>query len=77
MSCRTCDARVIWADQPNGRPLILDYDPSPNGNVRLRKGQAEVLGKDAAAEARLAGEELYISHFATCPQAAKWRKGAK
>lgn len=71
--------------------MICDFEPSPWGTVRPERrgapapGQLEgdvvepgaVLGHHAAAEAQLAGETLYLPHWASCPSAAKFRKGRK
>lgn len=51
--------------------MPLDAEPSQDGNVRLADGRAEVLGPLEATASR---EVLYLSHFATCPQAASHRK---
>lgn len=76
MRCAACGAHLVWAtNAKTGRKMPLDRDASDRGNVWLRKtGFAEVLGKQAAEEARRQGEKLYTSHFATCPRAAEFRR---
>jgi hypothetical protein len=37
--------------------------------------RASVLSGGLLDAARAAGEALYTSHFATCPQAKRWRSG--
>lgn len=70
--CRSCGEAILWARTVNGKPMPLDPEPVRGGNVRLEKGTAHVLGPlEADAEPR-----LYVSHFATCPQAASHRKRA-
>lgn len=57
--------------------MILDAEPDFWGNVLLVvtpqgvKGRA--LVKDELKEARQADKELFISHFATCPDAKQFR----
>jgi hypothetical protein len=54
--------------------MPVDLEPDEAGNVRLtarnyRPGSplAEVLTGNELAQARRAGEPLYLAHFATCP----------
>lgn len=53
--CRSCQAPIRWIRTAVGKPMPLDFAPSPNGNVRH-------------------DGEMYTSHFATCPDAKRWRK---
>jgi hypothetical protein len=75
--CRSCGALVRWAVMPGGKRMPLDADPSPEGTIALHSDgvQAAVLSrKDLTflnAEER---ERLYVSHFATCPNAARHRR---
>lgn len=73
--CRTCRARIVWATLPSGRRMPVDSDPSPVGQIRLDGTLGVVLGEADATAARLAGEPLFISHFATCPDASEHRRG--
>jgi hypothetical protein len=53
--------------------MPLDQEPVPDGNVVVVDGVACVLKSER--EALLVGEEpRYVSHFATCPQAAAHRR---
>lgn len=75
-ACSSCGAPVVWVAMATGRSAPLNADPVPNGNVELDPaGGARVLGKVDAEARRLAGVELYLSHFATCPNAARHRRG--
>ena len=62
--CRSCDAPIAWATTPSGRKMPLSAAPA--GNVTLRS--------DGVAVVVAAGEGSYVSHFATCPQAAQHRR---
>lgn len=76
--CRSanCDARIVWARSSlTGRPIPVDAEPHPDGNVFLYRDRelgvtAQVLTRAAAAE----GTGLHRSHFASCPDADGWRK---
>jgi hypothetical protein len=77
--CRSCHARVIFAEAVTGRRMILDADPSPEGNVRLTRDEsgglhARVLPPAEVAHARQQNVSLWLSHHATCPQGARWRR---
>jgi hypothetical protein len=56
--------------------MPLDYDPVPDGNLRL---EPPTNGKPprvyvVPASYRTAGEQLFVSHFATCVYADQHRK---
>lgn len=73
--CRACGASMIWGKWPNGRGVPLDAEPSADGNIRLqRDGSAEILKGVQLAPARQRKERLFITHFATCPNADSFRK---
>lgn len=83
-TCKSCSAPVLWVIMPSGKRNPLDAEPSDKGNVRARALQTRgemnghtqgvVLKGPALEEARAAGEQLYVSHFATCPSAAQHRR---
>ena len=74
-TCRSCGAPIIWASLEYGHHMPLDAEPSPIGNVRLYNlDYAEVLAPIPARAARDAGEQLYLSHFVTCPNAEQHRR---
>ena len=71
--CRSCKAPVLWAVTERGRPMPVDPDRVPNGNLNLLDDEhggaplAVVVKPDPAVE-------RYVSHFATCPQRGDWRR---
>lgn len=77
--CRSCSARIRWANTTTGSTMPVDADPDPNGNVTLlvdentRRTMAHVATGDELARARAAGE-AHMSHFVTCPDAGKHRR---
>jgi hypothetical protein len=73
--CSSCGATINWAKTIKGRPIPLDPDPSPQGNVILsEEGTALVYRDPSAVAPRYANEPHYLSHFATCPNADTHRK---
>ena len=71
--CRSCRAWILWVQLRSGKKMPLDYVPSVDGNIIVENGFARVLGA-VELSARPAGERRHTSHFATCPQAAKFRR---
>jgi hypothetical protein len=75
--CGSCDAPIIWARTLTGRSMPVDAEPSDSGTVllELRQGFVRATVYDAVTALSLAPvRELRTSHFATCPDADKWRK---
>jgi hypothetical protein len=76
--CRSCHARVIWLTiRPGGRRMPIDVDPVPDGNIIADLAQAVGVVVPAGALTFLddtPDEARYRSHFASCPQAAEWRR---
>jgi len=73
-NCRSCDDPIVWVVTENGKRMPVDAEP-----VRVRAGFTldEPIG-DAPPLARWKrsddrAEQLYVSHFSTCPQAREWR----
>lgn len=60
--CRTCGAEVVWAKTPAGKPIPLDAIPTKRVLIGARTGLAHVV-------------TVYVTHFETCPDAAKHRRG--
>lgn len=75
--CRSCHKPIRWATTPKGRPMPLDLDPHPDGNVHLGwvggEELALVLAGAELAAAQLEAGTLYRSHFVTCPDADEHR----
>lgn len=85
--CRSCGAPVIWRITPKGKRTPLDPDPRDDGNIVIADthelaaalgtvyGRAVTLGGDRLQRARAApGRDLYVSHWATCPDRQQWRE---
>jgi len=64
--CKSCDAPVVWAKNSKGTFIIMDAKPEKR--IVIDQVNGEALCKMV---------DTYISHFATCPDHKKWRKGAK
>lgn len=74
-TCNSCGAEIRWAlTAKNGKRMPVDVKPVDDGNlvVEYRNGGDEA--RPATDADRRVKRPLFKSHFATCPQAQKWRQ---
>lgn len=80
--CKTCYAEIRWAVTVNGKKIPIDARGDVGGNITLqeRPGKPPIaVVLDAAGNAPMpslqpsAEAPRYLSHFATCPDAEKYR----
>lgn len=72
--CRSCGKPIVWAQvKVTGSRIPLDPEPVKGGNIRLLdRPWVEVLsGKNLD---RATDERMFVTHYATCPDAESWRK---
>jgi len=73
--CASCHASIYWASTRIGRAMPIDAEPSDDGNValvwseRLNRIVCHVVADRAGF-----GHPLRTSHFATCPDADRFRR---
>ena len=77
--CRSCGADIIWTITKTGRKMPCNAEPIffdlANMNDEGTKTFVKDDGTIAIGIENPGGQEVgYISHFATCPEADKWRK---
>jgi hypothetical protein len=67
-TCKSCSAPIEWVKSARtGKAMPLDAGDAPDGNLVVLDGVAHpALQGDTRPRRK--------SHFATCPQAAEWRK---
>jgi hypothetical protein len=71
--CRTCQAPVLFVPSATtGKLMILDAAAVPDGNTVIHEGKAYVVTGDIFD--RVPDGLRFKSHWATCPDAKKWRK---
>lgn len=74
-TCRSCGAQIEWCLTSTGKKTPINAEPDrEHGTIKQRGGYAHILSGDDLQRAREAGETLYVSHWATCPQSRAWRK---
>jgi hypothetical protein len=79
-SCQSCKKPIIWLKNARtGSVNPIEAAPSPDGNLVIDRANARYRVATAAEKtlAAATGKNLYISHFATCPDAGNFRKGDK
>jgi len=77
-TCRSCGAEILWVHTERGKKMPLDAEPytgdKPSGLFVRRWDHAlDVAVAIATTPDAFPGEPLYTSHFATCPDADRWR----
>lgn len=83
--CRSCGAEIFWQRTNHGRMAPINASPTPDGNVVICDtpqladalgtvfGRAVTLGGARLEAARAApNRDLYVNHYATCPDRKKW-----
>jgi hypothetical protein len=83
-TCRSCSQPVIWSPvAASGALMPLDPDPQPQPAERLvafnpKTSLCRILAKADLPMAQDWADHgvLFLrSHFATCPDASRWRNG--
>jgi len=79
--CSGCNAEIFWAiTATNGKRIPIDAKPDPKGRIRIEeKGPGDCVAhveKEVGATLFAEGDR-FTSHFATCPDAAKFRQPKK
>lgn len=70
--CRSCGAPIIWAMTGRGKTMPVDARPDPKGNVAVVIDGGTIraiVGATPGSTGR-----RHLSHFVTCPDAAKHRR---
>lgn len=79
-SSKCKNAQLVWAKTSGGKPILVHAVPTPDGTIRLSdNGQPEPLATTLTVHQRatVAWGSLHLAHYATCPDAARYRKKAR
>jgi len=70
-ACKSCGARIIWVvSAASGKRMPVNEKPDLDGNLMIdAEGKAHVIDPKKPVATL-----TYTSHFATCPEAAQWKK---
>lgn len=66
--CQGCGAPIIWAVTVNDKPMPVE--PREHGNVMVVPAGSQLIAKVVGP-----GQGDHTSHFATCPEARRFRRG--
>lgn len=85
--CTSCNEPIRWVVMPSGSLMPVDVEPVDHGTVIITTDTVGTLSGNTFPKAIVlhrdqpdlfhADQPRYVSHFATCPNAAKHRNGAK
>lgn len=68
--CKSCGAKIIWIQTRRNKWIPVDYEP-----VFAKGGEKNVFRNDGKMyRSAPEGAEVYITHFATCPNAKEHRR---
>lgn len=76
-ACRSCGAEIHWGRDAAGKRVPVDAAPREDGNlaVQLQAAGGELHVRTLRKDGVLTVHEWRaVSHFATCPDAQKWRE---
>ena len=68
-NCRSCNKPIKWIKTPGGKNHPVDAEPEKRWVFIDSEDFPELQGWNLM--------DTYTSHFATCPQADKWRRDEK
>lgn len=76
--CNSCGAEILWCKTTSGKRMPLDSEPTKAGLFVIEGDPKIDADEEGGPLARKASPgywgEKYTSHFATCPDADRWRK---
>ena len=67
--CKSCGRAILWGKKADGKAHPVEAVNPSTGNVRFNPDGTLVFGAK--------GSGHYVSHFATCPEADRWRNGKR
>lgn len=79
-ACETCGAPIRFTRTLKGKAMPLDAEPRDDGNIILVTVDGDTRARVITPTTPLlvTGDlPRYVSHFVTCPDAAKFRKGKR
>lgn len=77
--CSGCGKRIVWIKTVNNKnmpcdPNIINYKADKDGKEKIVTPVGTVVSGTVGVEIKDADGFGYISHFATCPGARRFRK---
>lgn len=80
--CSSCGCSIIWIKTPAGKNMpcnayIHNYKIDPKGKEKIVTPSGKVVTGTTDIDAADADGFGYISHFATCANAKRFRRGSR
>lgn len=80
-TCRGCGAPIVWIKTPAGKAMPCDpapvyYKATPDGKDKVVTTRGEVVSCEIVPGAN-ATDAGYRPHWATCPQAGRFKRGGR
>ena len=80
--CRACGAEIGFIKTVAGKTIPVNpeevaYEQKAGGSLKIVTPNGEVLSAERPADPQKATGIGYISHFATCPEADRFRRTRK
>ena len=77
--CKGCGAEITWVKMAGGKampcdPGLVTYRQRTLGRLKIVTPNGEVVSGDTETDPEQATGIGYISHFATCPAADRFRR---
>lgn len=72
--CQSCEAPIIWTVTERGKRMPVNAEAVDVQHGFRLKGRENGGAPLARWGLAMAGEKLYVAHFATCPDAAQHRR---
>ena len=82
-TCKSCKAAIVWIRTQEGKSMPCDaapvyYTAKPkSGSKRIVTQNGEVLACEYTEDPSKATGTGFVPHWATCPEAGKFKKGEK
>ena len=78
-ACRGCGAALVWIPTPGGKSMPCDaeqmlYRTRAGAKGKIVTPNGQVLSADIGVQPEQATGVGYVPHWATCPEAGKFRR---
>ena len=76
-TCRSCGAKIDWIETKAGKKMPIDpeqveFDDAEPTDILVSE-LGNIVNKKNVSSDPHPNQKYYVSHFATCPDADKWR----
>lgn len=79
--CRGCGAEIDWIRTPAGRSMPIDPEPvfvkEGDGGCHFITDEGEMISGREVPENGEGVEVAFVPHWATCPEASRFKRGRK